>query len=171
MSSDDRSLALRVARRRNEHLRRGSEFLSRLRQHAGWTASPDVQLMNPSRSIEFEAQAYTRLREGIASGSVTRWRHLPLEDAVVRCREVIARIGKKQLNVILCRNPEFIFCCPATVLAASLPLLIEFDGDSVTAAVHDASAGFALDVETEALPNASYEVDAWWAESPGLLRE
>jgi hypothetical protein len=160
MSNQDRTLALRIARRRNEHLRGGAEFLRRIRRHTGWTGEADIALVEPSDSIEFEDRTYARLREGIASGGVTRWCHLPLEDAVSRCRGIIERIREERLNVILCRSPEFVFHCPASLLTASLASLVALDGDSVTAAASDVSTGFALDVETEA-PSASYEVDAW----------
>lgn len=161
MSSEDRSKKLRAARRRNAHRLRGDEFLASLRTRAGWTESQEIELLEPSASIEFEGRTYARLRQGIADGSIKRSRHLSLDEAVDGCRDVIERSSEGWLSVILCRSPDFIFRVPTSLLASALRALVEFDGDSVTAARDDGAAGFALDIETEAFPSPLYEVDSW----------
>jgi hypothetical protein len=71
-------------------------------------------------------------------------------------------MGEQRLNVILCRSPDFIVSFRASLLQAALVALVEFDGENgVTAGVEHLWSGVVLDLETEALPKASYEDDGF----------
>jgi hypothetical protein len=70
-------------------------------------------------------------------------------------------MGEQRLNVILCRSPDFIVSFRASLLQAALVALVEFDGNGVTAGVEHLWSGVVLDLETEALPKASYEDDGF----------
>lgn len=152
--------AFLIARRRNEHRRRASEFLTRLAERTG-LGSDQVSLVDPARSVELEAAVYSHLREGLATGAITRHCHLPLSEALSRFREPLEALGNVDVDVLLCRTPDFSFRCRAPVVVQGAQSLLEFDGDTVTVVAEGNSAGAVIDVETEALGRMVYEVDQW----------
>jgi hypothetical protein len=121
----------------------------------------ELALVEPDRSVAIEEEIFPFIQGGLRSGDVKQYVHLSLPQAIERCVQHLDALGDDDVDVLLCRFPDFSFRCRARAVAGALQSLIELDGDTVTMVSDGHCTGVVIDVETESTAGGLYEVDVW----------
>jgi hypothetical protein len=152
---------LQIGFRQNLQIRKWKPFLDQVVKTLEVNPSA-VQLIDAAESLRFEKNLFTKTRQGLADGSITRVLELSLEEVYTVLSEMYSKLSLTKVLVAPVNSMQFAFSIPNPPTPKQLCDLVSLDGDSVYVVDPDLTSGIGVDLyNCETRPGKCYEANLW----------